>query len=211
MFTGTPFFVGFGGPSCSGKSVLAHGVAERLAAGGRASVVLPMDAYYADLSHLPLEERARCNFDDPQALDWALLADHLDALARGESIERPCYDFATHTRQARSHRVAPEPFVLIEGLLALHAETVRARVGLGVYVHAEDSVCLARRVERDTRDRGRTPESVVRQYGLSVRPMAERYVWPSRATADIVVDTTYAPLGCGVDEVVGALRGLSLA
>lgn len=177
-----PYLIGVAGPSGAGKSELARSVAARLAA-----PIVALDSYYRDLAHLPLEERARSNFDVPEALDGALLAEQLARLAEGREIAKPVYDFAQHIRAAEVEYVQPAEFVLIEGLFTLHFEEVRRLLGTKVYVDAPDEVCFERRLARDVRERGRTPESVARQYRETVRPMAERYILPTRQYADVVV------------------------
>jgi uridine kinase len=183
--TPRPYIIGIAGPSCSGKTLLAARLAETL--GTQHTLVLPLDNYYRDLSHLPLEDRARANFDVPDALDYELFLSHLSALTRGETIHVPVYDFATHSRTGGATIVRPERYIIVEGLLALHWPTVRGLFDLRVYVAAPDTVCLARRAARDVAERGRTPESVADQYARTVRPMAERFVLPSQQFADIIV------------------------
>ena len=181
-----PFLIGIAGPSGSGKSALAVALHQEL--GASSTSVIPMDAYYQDLSRLPFEERCARNFDAPEALDWDLLESHMEALLAGESIEQPCYDFATHTRRGQSRSVQPLPYLLVEGILALHSKSMRQLFGLSVYVDASEDVCLARRIERDMRERSRTRESVLRQYEDTVVPMARAHVLPTRRFADVVAD-----------------------
>ncbi len=170
------------GPSCSGKSELSKMLRRSLGA-----PVLGLDSYYRELGHLPLEERARMNFDEPAALDEALLIEQVRALADGRAIDRPVYDFTRHTRSGEFEHIEPARCVIVEGLLSLHWPELRALYGLKVYIDVDDEVCFRRRLERDIRERGRTPESVHAQYQATVRPMAERYILPTRAWADIVV------------------------
>ncbi len=193
-----PLLIAVAGPSCSGKSTLARRLAADL--GG---VVLPVDAYYKDLSHLPPEERAQVNFDSPEAIDREALAEAVRRLAGGQPIERPVYDFRTHTRTDRRERVPAAPVIVLEGLFALCWEEIRELCHLRVFVELEDRLCLERRLRRDTAERGRTAESVIRQYEESVRPMAERHVLPTRRFADVIVDGRGA-LGSVVEWVRAA-------
>jgi uridine kinase len=172
--------IGITGPSCSGKSTLALALAARL---GDVVTRLPLDAYYRDfagVSHHDVE------VDVPEAIDHELLVAHLRALARGETIARPVYDFATHSRQPRGERVAPGRVVLVEGLFALYWAEVRALLAASVFVDAPREVCLVRRVARDLRERGRDEASVLHQFTHKVWPNYERYVLPTRDFATLV-------------------------
>lgn len=177
-----PYLIGIAGPSGSGKTTLAARVAAEL--GG---TVLSLDSYYFDLSHQPLDVRALTNFDHPDTLESELLARHLRELREGRSIEQPVYDFATHTREARTALVRPAGFIIVEGLFTLYWEHVRSLFRTTVYVDLEDQVCYSRRLDRDIRERGRTQSCVDRQYRDTVRPMAEQFIRPTRELADIVV------------------------
>ncbi len=174
--------IAIAGPSCAGKTELAKRLAALLPA-----PMLPLDAYYLDLAFLPLSERAKFNFDVPSALDHDLLRQHLTALLQGREISRPVYDFATHTRSTVVERLAPGPYLIVEGLVALYWEDIRPLLATKVFVEAPDPVCLARRQVRDVRERGRTVESVLKQYCVTVRPMAELHVRPTKGFADVVV------------------------
>lgn len=187
-----PFLIGVAGPSGAGKSELSRLIASRLP--GPVSVVA-LDSYYRPLSHLTIEERSRCNFDQPDALDWELIRTDVDALRRARPIYEPVYLFDQHSRAKVTRRIDPAPFVILEGLFALYDEHVRSALGARIFVVAPDDICLSRRVARDTVERGRTVESVLRQYAETVRPMAERFVLPTREFADVVVSGT-EPLEC---------------
>ena len=159
--------IGIGGPSGSGKSELAR----RLSAVTGAPVV-SLDSYYRDLDHLPLDERAKCNFDEPASMDDALLVNQCVALANGEPIDVPRYDFFSHTQVAATQRIEPGGTVIIEGLFTLYWNDPRHLPHAGVY---------------DVQERGRTPECVERQYFDTVRPMAEKYIRPTRKHANVIV------------------------
>jgi uridine kinase len=191
-----PYLIGIAGPSGAGKTTLAERVARELAA-----PILSLDCYYRELDGLPLEERARTNFDEPDALDRELLFSQLAQLAAGAAIEAPVYDFARHTRAPETTPVPAAEFVIVEGLFALLWEEVRALFGTKVFVSAGDGLCFERRLERDARERGRTPESVGEQYRRTVRPMAERHILPTQAFADVVVDGA-GPLDLSVSAVL---------
>lgn len=180
-----PLLVGIAGRSCSGKSSIASSLADLLPG---PALVLPMDHYYHDLGAMKPEERFRFNFDVPEAIDYDLLLSNLRGLARGRAVVRPVYLFPEHVRATEGQSVGPYASVIVEGLFALLWEEARSLLALGVYVEAPDDLCLERRIERDVRERGRTPESVVDQYKGTVRPMFERHVAPTRIHADLVLD-----------------------
>ncbi len=198
--SGKSYLIGIAGPSGAGKSYLAQQLSERLQA-----PVLPLDHYYRDLSHLPLEERARTNFDDPAALEHELLISQAAHLYEGRAIEIPTYDFLTHTRTPETQSFQPAPFVIIEGLFTLHWPELRRLLATRVFVDMTDDVCLQRRQERDVRERGRTPESVVEQFRATVAPMAERYLRPTQAHAQVVVFGT-TPIEEEVERVLEHIR-----
>lgn len=193
--------IGIAGPSGSGKTALSRKLATALP--GETSVV-SLDSYYRELSHLTLEERAKVNFDHPDSLDWPLFLDHLDRIGRGETIPEPVYRFDQHNRAAEVTWIRAAEWVLVEGILVLHRADVRARLALKVYVETPDELCLRRRVERDTVERGRSAESVHWQYAQTVRPMAAEFVWPGRESADVVV-SGQEPFDSSVARVLRAL------
>lgn len=174
--------IGIAGPSCAGKTELARWLAARLSA-----PVLNLDHYYIDLSHLPLEQRARTNFDEPAAVDHPAIIRDVAALARGEAVTAPLYNFATHARARGGERIVPRGLVVVEGLFALYWPELREHFFVRLFVDAPDPLCLARRLHRDTRERGRTPESVLEQFAATVKPGADRFIRPSSAFADLVL------------------------
>lgn len=200
-----PVAIGVAGCSGSGKTTLAAELARTL--GG---IHFHLDNYYRDLAHLPFEERLRQNFDDPALIESSLLKRHVAALARGEAIERPLYDFATHTRvPGRTKRVEPGPFLIVEGLYALYYPELLPHYHLRVYIDTPDALCFERRMKRDIEQRGRTAESVRLQYEATVRPASVAFVRPSSAHADLVVDGSGA-LDWKVERVVTELRNRGL-
>lgn len=197
-----PCLAGIAGPSCSGKTEISSAIARATGA-----PVLNLDHYYLDRQDLPLEERARQNFDEPSALDAEFILAQVAALARGEAVHAPRYNFTTHSRETALDPVVPGPLVVVEGLFALYWPEVRRHFQLSVYVETPDAVCYARRLERDVRERGRTPESVREQYETTVRPMADLYVRPSAQFADLIVSGA-DPVQRSAAEVLARLKSL---
>ena len=193
--------LGVAGGSGVGKTTLVNRVVERL---GNRATVLWFDEYYHDLIHLDPDERATVNYDHPDSLDSALLVEHLDSLLTGRAVEVPIYDFSTHTRTGSTRRVDPRSVVVVDGILVLAVPEVRDRIDLAVFVDAPEQVRLGRRLERDVRERGRTPESVRAQFAATVAPMHETYVVPSGEYADLLLDGA-GELARNVDMVVDAV------
>ncbi len=180
-----PFVLGIAGGSGSGKSTVVARV-EGIVGLGRLAL-LPMDNYYKDASHLPLAERAKTNYDHPDAFDLDLLVEHLEALTQGRAVEMPQYSFVEHARLPQTRRVASAPVIVVEGILALYDPRLRERMDLKVYVDADPDVRFIRRLRRDIAERGRTVESVIEQYLSSVRPMHLAFVEPTKRYADLIV------------------------
>jgi uridine kinase len=179
-----PYLLGIAGPSGAGKTELARLLARRLPGG---AALVSLDAYYCALTHLGPDERARCNFDHPDALDWPLIRQDVKRLSQGLAIDQPVYLFDCHARSAEIRRVEPAGFVILEGLFAIYDPLVRSLLDARIFVEAPDEVCLQRRIARDTVERGRSRDSVIEQYERTVRPMAREFVLPTRRYADLVV------------------------
>ena len=191
-----PILVGVAGGTASGKTTIC-----RLAAAELGATVLTHDQYYRDV---PTPRNH--DFDIPEALDTALLLSHLGALRAGEAIEAPVYDFRTHTRSAQIQRIEPGGIVIVEGILVLADFMLREAFDFTVFVHADDDVRLGRRIRRDTAERGRTWDDVLRQWFQSVRPAHKRYVAPCRDLAHLVLDGEGALEG-EVGRLVAGVRG----
>ena len=183
-----PYLVGIAGGSGSGKTALTAAVVDALRP--TTASRLPLDAYYRDRSAVPPPERDRLNFDVPEALDLDGFVRHLDTLRRGRSIRPPRYCFMTHRRLGRAELVPAAEVVLVEGILLLHDPRVRALLDLRLYVDVPARLRLARRIARDTRERGRTEDSVITQCRTSAWPAHDEYVEPSKTWADVVLVNT---------------------
>jgi uridine kinase len=177
--------IGIAGGTGSGKTTVARRI--MAAVGPERVTLVQQDAYYRDLSHLALAERAQVNFDHPAAMDTELLVAHLERLAAGQSIDRPVYDFVTHTRRPETERVSARPVVILEGILILAEPRLRALQDLRVFVDTDPDVRFIRRLQRDVQERGRTLESVIDQYLTTVRPMHLEFVEPSKRYAHVIL------------------------
>lgn len=177
--------IGIAGGSGSGKTTVQKRIMERF--GPRRIALLDHDAYYRDLAHLAPEQRARFNFDHPDALETGLMVEHLDALLAGHAVEKPTYSFETHGRLEATETVAPRPVVLVDGILVLAEPALRDRMDVKLYVDAPDDVRLMRRIERDLHERGRSIDSILEQYRRTVRPMHLEFVEPSKRHADVII------------------------
>ncbi|WP_031498821.1 uridine kinase [Bryobacter aggregatus] len=198
----SPLLVGIAGPSCSGKTELARGLARQL---HEDALLFALDHYYNDRSHIEEPERSNFNFDHPDTLDAKLLIKDIESLKNGLAIEQPRYSFVTHSRLEDTEPVAPRPIILIEGLFSLYWEELRNLLDLRVYVETNDEECFRRRLRRDVTERGRTPESIQEQYCKNVRPMALAYVRPSAAFADLTVSGV-VPLDTSIRLTLNAIE-----
>ena len=180
-----PFVIGVAGGSGSGKTTVTRRVIETVGTEGVA--VLVQDNYYRDQAGIPFETRTKTNYDHPAAFDWELLQEHLEALLAGRSVQMPSYDFTSHTRSGITLTVLPAPVVVVEGFFTLYEQAIRQHLDLKVFVDADADVRFIRRFVRDTRERGRSPESVIEQYLNFVRPMHLQFVEPTKRYADVII------------------------
>lgn len=175
-----------GGGSASGKTYVLNKVLEKIPNDKIAHISL--DDYYKDFSVLPMEERAKVNFDHPKAFDWKLMYEQLNNLKNGQAIEKPIYDFVTHSRSKKTEIVEPKELIIIEGIMALVNKDLRSLGDLNVFITASRERRLVRRIDRDIKERGRTYESVVEQYFATVLPMYEEIIAPSQYYADLIIN-----------------------
>jgi len=180
-----PVVIGIAGGSGSGKTTVLQRIIREI--GSEPIAILDHDAYYEDLSHLAPEKRAEFNFDHPDALETDLMRDHLDQLIAGEAVEKPVYDFTTHTRRDETETVAPRPVIIIEGILVLAEPLLEEQMDIKIYVDAADDIRLMRRIRRDLQERDRSIEGILRQYERTVRPMHLEFVEPSKREADVII------------------------
>lgn len=180
-----PIIIGVAGGTGSGKTTVAFAILEKV--GWNRIALIQHDSYYHDASNLPLEERARLNFDHPDALETTLLVEHLKALRAGEPVQIPRYDFRTHTRLTETRLINPEPVILVEGILIFAERALRELFDVKIFVDADADIRFMRRLERDMKDRGRSLDSVIDQYMTTVRPMHLEFVEPSKRYADVII------------------------
>ena len=176
--------IGVAGGSGSGKTTLANRIAEHF--GDRVSMVRH-DDYYRSHKDIPVEERARFNYDHPSAFDNDLLIAHLDMLRRGEAVESPVYDYTIHDRSDRVRRIESAEVIVLEGILILENPDILSRLDVKIFVDTDADVRIIRRISRDVNERGRSLESVISQYLSTVKPMHEAFVEPSKRNADLIV------------------------
>jgi uridine kinase len=180
-----PIVFGVAGGTASGKTTVAKAVLE--AVGASDVAYLPHDAYYRDRGDLPLEERARLNYDHPDSLESKLLVRHIKNLLQGIPVEVPVYDFTAHRRTDETVLVEPSPIILVDGILIFTKRKLRELMDIKVYVDTDADVRFIRRLQRDMMERGRSLDSVVDQYMNTVRPMHLKFVEPSKRYADVII------------------------
>lgn len=177
--------IGIAGGTGSGKTLVSQNIYNEL--GSDRVIIICQDSYYKDLSHLPLEQRSRHNFDHPDSIDTDLLVKDIQALLRGQTIFPPIYNFVTHTRQPSTQAIGPHAIIVLEGILIFENPVLRDLMDIKIYVDTDADVRLIRRLRRDILERGRSLDSVLRQYEESVRPMHLQFVEPSKRYADIII------------------------
>ena len=177
--------IGIAGGTGAGKTLVAQTIAEDL--GTEEVLILEQDSYYKDLQRIPLGERENRNFDHPDAFDRELLREHLETLLSGGSVEVPVYDMRTHTRHPEGIRSTGRRILILDGLLILEDPALRQLMDIKLYVDADPDIRFIRRLKRDLTERGRTLDSIIRQYESSVRPMHLQFVEPSKRYADLVI------------------------
>lgn len=178
------FVIGIAGGTGAGKTAVAREVTDTV---GEAVTIIPLDNYYRDLSHLPMDERDQVNYDHPSAFEWELLTEHVEVLLDGDPVEMPQYDFSVHNRKDERVSVAPTDILIVEGILSLFEEDLRELYDLCVYVQTDADVRILRRIQRDVIERGRNLEGVMNQYLTTVKPMHEQFIEPTKKHADIII------------------------
>ena len=183
----TPLVIASSGASGSGKSLFTENLLKEFSEEGKPVQILREDHYYRSQDHLPMVEREKNNYDHPKAFEHELLVEHLKALKSWKSIEYPQYCYKTHTRLEKTETLISAPVIIIEGIMLLANDALQPLFDIKIFVDTPLDICLLRRMKRDIAERGRTLESVAKQYELTVKPMYHQFISPSRFTADVIV------------------------
>ena len=197
--------IGIAGASASGKSLLANTIVNEL--GTDQVVVISEDSYYKDHSNIPFEERAQINYDHPNSMDHDLLYKHLTQLQQGHSVNIPIYNHAKHLREVNTRKIGQHVIIVIEGILLFSDRQLRKLMDISIFMETALDVCLIRRLKRDIKERGRSLDSVLKQYEETVRPMYLQFIEPTKRYADLIV-----PRGGGnriaIDMIQAKMREL---
>jgi uridine kinase len=197
--------IGIAGASASGKSLLANTIVDEL--GTDQVVVISEDSYYKDHSNIPFDERAKINYDHPNSMDHELLYQHLQQLQEGKSVNIPIYNHAMHTRDQKTRKIGQHVIIVLEGILLFVEPKLRELMDIRIFMETALDICLMRRLKRDIKDRGRSIESVLKQYEDTVRPMYLQFIEPTKRYADLIV-----PRGGGnriaIDMIQAKMREL---
>lgn len=199
--------IGIAGGTGSGKTTVVNKILSSFPAGEVA--VIPQDSYYKDSSHIPPEERSKINFDEPNAIEWSLLVEHLRQLKAGKAVDMPTYSYLTCTRQEETLRVEPRDVVIVEGILVLTDPVLRQMMDVKCFVDADADDRLIRVIARDCIERGRTPQMVIDRYEDVLKPMHCQYIEPCKRFADLIIPqggTNSVAIGLLTDYIDGRLK-----
>lgn len=199
--------IGISGASASGKSLLANTIVNEL--GSDQVVVISEDSYYKNHDNIAFEEREKINYDHPDSLDHELLHQHLVELQAGKSVQVPIYNHAKHTREKETRTIGKHAIIVLEGILLFVEKPLRELMDIRIFMETALDICLIRRLKRDIHERGRSIDSVLKQYEETVRPMYLQFIEPSKRYADIII-----PRGGGnriaIDVIKAKMRELLL-
>ncbi len=185
MDTKNLIIIGISGASASGKSLLANTIVNEL--GSDQVVIISEDSYYKDHSNLPFEERAKVNYDHPDAFDHDLLFHHLSDLQQGKTVEIPIYNHSLHIREKETKTIGKHSIIVLEGIMLFVESKLRELMDVRIFMETALDICLIRRLKRDMKERGRSLDSVLKQYDETVRPMYLQFIDPSKRYADLIV------------------------
>jgi uridine kinase len=200
-----PIIIGVAGGSGSGKTTIVDIIMKAL--GNEDVVVIRHDDYYSDQTHMPMDERVLVNYDHPLSFDNDLFIEHIKQLIAGQSIAKPMYDFTVHNRSPKTETVRPAKVIILEGILLLEEARIRDLMDIKVYVETDPDLRFIRRLERDIHERGRSVDSVVKQYLETVKPMHYQFVAPSKRHADIMIPNHYKH-SVAVDMMITTIKSI---
>ncbi len=192
---------GIAGGANAGKTTIVNALKESFKAEEKSLAILPLDSYNRDHSDLSLEDRAKINFDHPDAFEHDLYLKHLSLLKQGKPVDIPVYDFATHSRTTEVERIEPAELIIGEGHLLFVIPEVVREFDARIFISAPEELRLKRRLERDVRERGRTPESIRTQFATTVSPMHDKYIEPSSSLADLILEGA-APIEESLEKIL---------
>ena len=195
--------IGICGGTGSGKTTIARRIVETV--GAENVILVEQDSYYRNLADMPLDARRQTNFDHPDSIDSEMLMNHIKRLKDNLPIEKPIYDFKTHTRHSETEHIEPKPVVMVEGILIFSEPRILDLLDVRVFVDTPDDIRFIRRLQRDITQRGRTVESVIAQYYATVRPMHHEFVEPSKRHADIIIPEN-ANTEIGIEFICSKIR-----
>lgn len=177
--------IGIAGGTGSGKTTVVRKIAEALPP--HHVVVVPLDSYYNDTSHMTEEERHAINFDLPDAFDWKLLIKQVNELRNGQAVEQPTYSYIKCNRLKETLHVEPKPVIIIEGIMTLLNKKLRDMMDLKIFVDTDSDERLIRNIQRDVLERGRTVDMVISRYLEVLKPMHEQFIEPTKKYADLII------------------------
>ena len=181
-----PIIIGIAGGTSSGKTSIARILIDGFQY-NKSINIIKEDDYYKDQSNLPMEERAKTNYDHPLACDFDLMLKHINMLINGQSIEKPTYDYTVHNRSEVTEIMHPSDVLIIEGLFALYTPQIRKLEDIKIFVDTPADVRFIRRLKRDVKERGRTVDSIIDQYLTTVKPMHDQFIEPTNQYADLII------------------------
>lgn len=180
-----PLVIGIAGKSGSGKTTVAYEISNSI--DPKDLAIIKFDDYYKNQDELSMNERAKTNYDHPQAFDWDLLISHLHQLINHQSIDKPVYDYINHTRSHKTEVVNPAKVIILEGIFSLLEPELRNLLDVKIFVDTDDDECIIRRIVRDTKERGRSLDSIIKQYLDNVKPMGQQFIEPTKKYADFII------------------------
>ena len=180
-----PVVIGVAGGSCSGKTSVSNLIYKNIS--DKSLMIMHEDSYYRDLSNESMAKREKTNYDHPDAFDNNLLYQQLSQLIHRHAVNEPIYDYVKHSRSRRTRHQEPKDVIILEGILTLYDPQIRNLMDIKVYVDADDDIRLIRRLKRDMRERGRSLDSIIKQYLATVRPMFHQFIEPTKRYADVII------------------------